>query len=142
MEEQAIDRVHRLNQTIDVVVYKITIRSSVEERILELQEKKRALAESAIEGKSVKKLSMQDILNLFRHDTTGLDGKSGTHGALGGRPRLLSPAKTTTNTTTTTLDNGDASSEQERRKDAGRGTRDKERKSGSREDSVWGRRWD
>lgn len=40
----------------------------MEERIIELQEKKRALAEAAIEGKSAAKLSMEDILNLFRRD--------------------------------------------------------------------------
>lgn len=68
VEEQAIDRVHRLNQTVDVVVYKLTIANSVEERILALQEKKRALAEAAVEGKSAAKLSMEDILNLFRRD--------------------------------------------------------------------------
>ena len=69
VEEQAIDRVHRLNQTRNVVVYKLTVKDTVEARILELQEKKRALAEAAIEGKqAVGKLSMKDILNLFRHD--------------------------------------------------------------------------
>ena len=69
VEEQAIDRVHRLNQTQDVVVYKMTIKGSVEERILDLQEKKRALAEAAIEGKAAAgKLSLKDILSLFRHD--------------------------------------------------------------------------
>ena len=68
VEEQAIDRVHRLNQTVDVVVYKLTIKDTVEARILELQEKKRALANAAIEGKAVAKLSMKDILNLFKRD--------------------------------------------------------------------------
>ncbi|KAL8791687.1 MAG: hypothetical protein Q9195_005694 [Heterodermia aff. obscurata] len=69
VEEQAIDRVHRLNQTRDVVVYKLTVRETVEARILELQEKKRALAEAAIEGKqAVGKLSMKDILRLFRRE--------------------------------------------------------------------------
>ncbi|KAI9847995.1 MAG: hypothetical protein M1838_000667 [Thelocarpon superellum] len=68
VEEQAIDRVHRLNQTVDVVVYKITIQGTVEERILELQEKKRELANAAIEGKAVGKLSMKDIMQLFRRD--------------------------------------------------------------------------
>jgi len=38
VEEQAIDRVHRLTQTVDVVVYKLTVRGTVEERILALQE--------------------------------------------------------------------------------------------------------
>ena len=70
VEEQAIDRVHRLNQTVDVVVYKITIRATVEERILALQEKKRTLANAAVEGKNVGKLSLKDILELFRHDGT------------------------------------------------------------------------
>ena len=69
VEEQAIDRVHRLNQTIDVKVYRLTVRNTVEARILDLQERKRELAQAAIEGgKAVGKLSMQDILSLFRHD--------------------------------------------------------------------------
>lgn len=59
---------HRLNQTVDVVVYKITIRNTVEERILALQEKKRTLANAAIEGKAVGKLSLKDIMELFRRD--------------------------------------------------------------------------
>ena len=70
VEEQAIDRVHRLNQTRDVVVYKLTIANTVEARILDLQEKKRALAKAAIggDGKAAWKLSMKDILNLFKRD--------------------------------------------------------------------------
>ncbi|KAK8233650.1 SNF2 family N-terminal domain-containing protein [Phyllosticta capitalensis] len=69
VEEQAIDRVHRINQKVDVVVYKLTISRSVEERILDLQEAKRKLATAAIEGgKAINKLSMKDIMNLFRRD--------------------------------------------------------------------------
>jgi SNF2 family DNA or RNA helicase len=69
VEEQAIDRVHRLNQTVDVVVYRLTITNTVEERILALQEQKRALAEAAIEGgKALSKLGMKDLLALFRRD--------------------------------------------------------------------------
>ena len=97
VEEQAIDRVHRLNQTQDVTVYRITIRESVEERIIALQEKKRELAKAAIEGgKAVGKLSMSDILALFKkgaeHEGHGdggvevarervLDGPSGSQKA-------------------------------------------------------------
>ncbi|KIY00437.1 uncharacterized protein Z520_04122 [Fonsecaea multimorphosa CBS 102226] len=70
VEEQAIDRVHRLNQTQDVKVFKITIKGTVEERILELQEKKRELAKATIEGqaqgkKGAMRLNMQDMLKLF-----------------------------------------------------------------------------
>lgn len=70
VEEQAIDRVHRLNQTVDVKVYRLTISDTVEERILALQQRKRELANAAIEGgKAVGKLSMEDILNLFKGDS-------------------------------------------------------------------------
>ncbi|KAI6382879.1 hypothetical protein MCOR25_000394 [Pyricularia grisea] len=72
VEEQAIDRVHRLTQTVDVIVYKLTVGKSVEERILELQNKKRLLAEQAIEGgmkkKDALKLGLQEMLALFTRD--------------------------------------------------------------------------
>ncbi|KIN01309.1 hypothetical protein OIDMADRAFT_103925 [Oidiodendron maius Zn] len=70
VEEQAIDRVHRLTQKVDVIVYKITIKDSVEERILDLQEKKRELANQTIEGGKggAGKLGMKEILQLFRRD--------------------------------------------------------------------------
>lgn len=52
-------------------MYKLTVKGTVEERILELQEKKRLLAQHAIEGgmkknKDSLKLSLQDLLNLFK----------------------------------------------------------------------------
>jgi SNF2 family DNA or RNA helicase len=79
VEEQAIDRVHRLNQTQDVVVYKFTIKDTVEERILELQEKKRELANQTIEGqgKGGMKLTLQDMLKLFRRDAESEHGVDG-----------------------------------------------------------------
>ncbi|KAL9636072.1 MAG: hypothetical protein Q9164_003055 [Protoblastenia rupestris] len=89
VEEQAIDRVHRLNQTRDVVVYKLTVNKTVEERILELQEKKRALANAAIEGKEkVGKLSMKDILNLFKRDAEH-DHRHEVDVGLGAKTRIL-----------------------------------------------------
>lgn len=69
MEEQAIDRVHRLNQTRDVKIYKLIIKETVEQRILDLQNRKRELANVTIEGKSAAgKLTMNDMLGLFRRD--------------------------------------------------------------------------
>ncbi|KAK0742533.1 SNF2 family N-terminal domain-containing protein [Apiosordaria backusii] len=74
VEEQAIDRVHRLTQTVDVIVYKLTVQDTVEARIVELQNKKRMLAEATIEGgmrkkgKNQLKLGLQEILDLFKHD--------------------------------------------------------------------------
>lgn len=69
VEEQAIDRVHRLTQKVDVIVYKLTVKDTVEERILELQDKKRLLAEQAIEGgmrKEALKLGVKEMMELFK----------------------------------------------------------------------------
>lgn len=40
LENQAIDRVHRIGQTKDVEVHRIFIKNTVEDRILELQHRK------------------------------------------------------------------------------------------------------
>jgi hypothetical protein len=82
VEEQAIDRVHRLTQTVDVIVYKLTVERTVEERILELQEKKRLLAAAAIEGGAKKeglKLGLNEMLDLFRHVGSGGSRDDGDH---------------------------------------------------------------
>ncbi|EPE05019.1 snf2 family helicase [Ophiostoma piceae UAMH 11346] len=79
VEEQAIDRVHRLTQTVDVTVYKLTVADTVEQRILELQEKKRLLASQALEGGLAKgkgkkeglKLGLKELMDLFKHDSRG-----------------------------------------------------------------------
>lgn len=50
-------------------MYRLSIHNSVEERILELQEAKRKLAAAALEGgKAMGKLTMQDMLALFKRD--------------------------------------------------------------------------
>ncbi|PVG00917.1 hypothetical protein CPB86DRAFT_753986 [Serendipita vermifera] len=70
IEDQAFDRAHRLGQTRNVEIYKLMIPDTVEERILELQDKKRALAKAALEGGKLSKqnnLTFHELLNLFRH---------------------------------------------------------------------------
>jgi SWI/SNF-related matrix-associated actin-dependent regulator of chromatin subfamily A3 len=52
VEEQAMDRVHRLGQTRDVEVVRLVVSDSIEERILELQDRKRQLATFAFEKRS------------------------------------------------------------------------------------------
>jgi superfamily II DNA or RNA helicase len=50
VEDQAADRAHRIGQTRPVVVHRLIARNTVEERILELHARKRALAEVALGG--------------------------------------------------------------------------------------------
>ena len=134
MEEQAIDRVHRLNQTVDVTVYKLTIANTVEARILELQEKKRALANAAIGGdkNAVGKLSMKDILNLFKRDAEH-DGKHEVDAGLGAKTRILTAAPSSSSSSVNTEREGQSS----------RATPPvmEHRAVGRKEDSVFGRRW-
>jgi superfamily II DNA or RNA helicase len=48
VEDQAADRTHRIGQTRPVMVYRLVAEDTVEERILDLQARKRALADAAL----------------------------------------------------------------------------------------------
>ena len=48
VEEQAADRAHRIGQTRPVIVYRLVAGDTVEERILTLQDSKRALMDAAL----------------------------------------------------------------------------------------------
>jgi SNF2 family DNA or RNA helicase len=50
VEMQAIDRTHRIGQTKPVFAYRLVARDTVEERILELQSHKRALADAILDA--------------------------------------------------------------------------------------------
>ena len=67
VEMQASDRVHRIGQTRPVFIYKIIARGTVEEKILELQEKKRVLVKNIIatEASFFKSLTQDDVKGLF-----------------------------------------------------------------------------
>ncbi|KAN0139248.1 SNF2 family N-terminal domain containing protein [Lactarius tabidus] len=73
LEDQAFDRAHRLGQTRDVHIYKLTIENTVEQRILALQDGKRALAAAALSGDRIKnlKLGLEDLMALFRPGAGG-----------------------------------------------------------------------
>lgn len=50
-EEQATDRAHRIGQSNKVFVYKLIARGTIEERMLDMQEKKRILASGILDAK-------------------------------------------------------------------------------------------
>ncbi len=67
VEMQASDRAHRIGQDKPVFIYKIIAHDTVEEKILQLQEKKRALVKSILstEGSFFKSLTKDDVKMLF-----------------------------------------------------------------------------
>ncbi|KAI9025707.1 SNF2 family N-terminal domain-containing protein [Hyaloraphidium curvatum] len=76
VEGQAMDRAHRFGQTKPVSVHKITVADSVEDRILELQDRKRKMFQAAFDGGSLKKiggrLTLGELQDLFgREDPQG-----------------------------------------------------------------------
>ena len=52
VEAQAIDRAHRVGQQNQVFAYRLICKGTVEEKILELQQKKRELADAILEGEN------------------------------------------------------------------------------------------
>ncbi len=61
-EQQAMDRAHRMGQTNAVSVYRLIARDTVEEQILALQSKKKALAEAALDEQTLSAALMRDDL--------------------------------------------------------------------------------
>ncbi|MFW6324291.1 MAG: SNF2-related protein [Desulfovibrionales bacterium] len=65
VENQATDRTHRIGQTKQVFAYKMICENSVEEKILQMQEEKRGVAEAIIPGQAWKSLTRNDLEMLF-----------------------------------------------------------------------------
>jgi SNF2 family DNA or RNA helicase len=68
VEDQATDRAHRIGQTKAVQVFRIVARGTIEERIIELQSKKKGLINSVIKtGENLlTKLSEKEIREIFQ----------------------------------------------------------------------------
>lgn len=66
-QNQATDRAHRIGQQASVHVYKLIAKDTIEEKILELQEKKSALMEviAGGEGQSILSMSKEELLSLL-----------------------------------------------------------------------------
>ncbi len=67
VEQQAIDRTHRIGQTKNIFAYRMICKDTIEDKILQLQERKRSLAKDLIADDStfVKSLSREDVEYLF-----------------------------------------------------------------------------
>ncbi|MCJ1246954.1 hypothetical protein MMC30_004165 [Trapelia coarctata] len=68
IEEQAIDRAHRIGQRRPVQVHRILVPSTVEDRIIALQEKKRELIEGALDenaSTTIGRLGERELAFLF-----------------------------------------------------------------------------
>ncbi|KAK7749626.1 hypothetical protein SLS53_000204 [Cytospora paraplurivora] len=68
VEEQAIDRAHRIGQKREITVHRVLIANTVEDRILRLQEQKKLLVNAALSEKgaqSVSRLGVQELRKVF-----------------------------------------------------------------------------
>ena len=66
VEDQAADRAHRIGQERPVFIHRLVALGTVEEKILALQQEKRALAEAALSGASqAGGLTRDDLLRLL-----------------------------------------------------------------------------
>lgn len=69
IEDQAVDRVHRLGQTRPCTVWRLVMEDSIEERVLDIQAEKRLLVGKAFQEKAKggkqKTTRMGDILKLL-----------------------------------------------------------------------------
>lgn len=67
VEDQASDRAHRIGQTRPVTIYRLVMRDTIEEKIVDLHGAKRDLAENLLEGADMTgKMSADELLALLR----------------------------------------------------------------------------
>jgi SNF2 family DNA or RNA helicase len=68
-QNQATDRAHRIGQENTVQVFKLIMKDSIEEKIQQLQEAKKDLADAFVEGNdgTITSMSREDIMELFKN---------------------------------------------------------------------------
>uniref|UniRef100_A0A8C0F3S5 Transcription termination factor 2 n=1 Tax=Bubo bubo TaxID=30461 RepID=A0A8C0F3S5_BUBBB len=67
LEEQACDRIYRVGQQKDVVIHRFVCEGTVEEKIVQLQKRKKVLAQQVLsgQGEAFSKLTLADLKILF-----------------------------------------------------------------------------
>jgi SNF2 family DNA or RNA helicase len=67
VEDQASDRAHRIGQERPVTVYRLVVKNTIEEQIVDLHKQKRDLADSLLEGTDAAgKISATELLGLLQ----------------------------------------------------------------------------
>jgi SNF2 family DNA or RNA helicase len=67
IEDQASDRAHRIGQTRPVTIYRLVAENTIEEKIIQLHNTKRDLAESLLEGSDQSaRLSVNELIALIK----------------------------------------------------------------------------
>jgi superfamily II DNA or RNA helicase len=67
VEDQASDRAHRMGQKRPVTIYRIVAKNTIEEKIVQLHQQKRDLADSLLEGTELSsKISTDDLINMIQ----------------------------------------------------------------------------
>lgn len=67
VQNQATDRAYRIGQKKVVMVYKLIMKGSIEEKIVHLQEAKKDLADEILSGENggLSQMSKEDLLELL-----------------------------------------------------------------------------
>ena len=67
-QNQATDRAHRIGQTSQVTVYRLIVKDTIEEKILNLQEAKKDLSDAVLSGESssITQMSNEELLELLQ----------------------------------------------------------------------------
>lgn len=68
VENQATDRVYRLGQKQSVSVYKLVTLGTIEEKIVEMQSRKKGLVKKVVscDDEAISKLTWEDVLELLQ----------------------------------------------------------------------------
>lgn len=70
IEDQASDRAHRIGQSRPVTIYRLIASQTIEEKIIQLHQTKKSLADSLLEGSSIAhKLTKEEMLSLLQESS-------------------------------------------------------------------------